>query len=222
MSGSDVIRTDDDLKHWLEVEEWYMSSHTREWLQRTDPREASDALARVAEGADREPNTAWSAIATNIAMSGFAPGGAIAGPGPGTRKAGVRAALMLEKAGDPRAVAPLARAFAAPGSRQTQYQGLIEEALARALARAEAISADDVADVLDLARRAWSSRPGRDLAPLHADIVASALPLLAPHPSAAPLLRAIAADDSRGAAARGANRKRVREVAVRQSSTTIR
>ena len=214
--SSDVIRTDDDLRHWLEVEEWYMSSHTREWLARTPPHEAAETLARIAEGAEREPNTAWSAIATNIAMSGFSPGSAIAGPGPGIRKAGVRAALMLEKMGDPRSVAPLARSFAAPGNRQSPYQQVIEEALARALrhahAEATALPPDARADVRDLIGRAWSARPGRDLSPAHAAIVDAALRLLAAQdaPDSAAAIRAVA-DDARGG--RGANRARVRETA---------
>ena len=112
---NDPIQSEDELRYWLVNEDWYMSRHTREWLERTPPDEAADLLARIAQDANPEPRSAWSMFLTGIASSGFSPSNAIAGKGPDERKAGTRAALMLANLNDARCVAPLVRVFETNG-----------------------------------------------------------------------------------------------------------
>jgi hypothetical protein len=177
MSFNAAIRTEEDLRHWLEMEDWYLSRHTQEWLDRTPPSEAAEVLANIAEDADREPRGSWSGVAMAIATAGFSPSGAIAGKGPAKRKAGTRAALILADMGDLRSVPALARTF----DRQGKYQSLIESALLRILPAAEAEATGAAAKyapaVLDLAERI-REMSGRDLSPAHADLLIASLRFL--------------------------------------------
>jgi hypothetical protein len=210
-SGNADIRTDADLRHWLVLEDWYMSNHTRAWLQRTPPEQAADTLARIAADADREPRSPWSVIATGIATAGFTPSGAIAGSGPVNRKAGVRAALMLANLNDLRCIAPLARAFAPAGSRQGQYQELIEKALTRVLANAEgqAETQPYEPEVQTLAREIWAEGgDGKDLSSAHAELLIAALRFLKTAGADLSVLNAIVK-----APAKKPSRSRVKETA---------
>src|SRR5690242_12732445 len=103
------IESERDLRYWLTNEDWYMSSHTRRWLESTQLQEAADLLARIAEDANPEPRWGLSAFLSVLAVSGFSFTGAIAGKGPQIRKAGIRAALMLANLNDLRSIPPLVR-----------------------------------------------------------------------------------------------------------------
>lgn len=209
----DPAQSEADLRHWLANEDWYMSRHTRRWLDTTPADVAADTLARIAEAAVPEPRSLWGVFLTAVATSGFSPSGAIAGQGPADRKAGVRAALMLADLNDVRCVPPLVRVFETNPAWQNKYQELIEAALLRFLPRAADLpeARQYAPDIHDLARRLWN--PGdvrRDLPARSADLLLAAIRFL--HGSGREpdhsLLESIAEST-----ATGSNRLRVREVA---------
>lgn len=157
---------DHTLRYWLANEDWDMSQYTRNWLECTPPSDAADVLAGIAEGAQPEPSSPLYRVVLAVALSGFA--NSVAGVG--ERKAGVRAALMLARLGDHRAIAPLTRVFDPYGSWQSKYQRGIESALARLLSDAVAdggASATHVEDVVRLVARTWplDGKTRQDLTP---------------------------------------------------------
>jgi len=202
----------DDLRYWLANEDWHMSAYTRNWLARTAPDVASDLLANIAEDARAEPRAPLSVLSTLFASSGMATSDAIAGKGPGSRRAGARAALMLARMGDARAIAPLARVFDLGWLWQSKYQEEVEAALTLLLSDTPTNPLDRRYEIelRTMAWRAWGAGgEQRDLSPSLTGLLLAALPHLNAYgdePNIA-LLQTIA----EARRARGANRARVRE-----------
>ena len=169
----------DDLRYWLANEDWYLSGYTRKWLQHTPPEEAAEVLAEIAADAQPEPRGAWQLFL--LFLTWFSLSGSI-GPGPARRKAGIRAAVLLARMGDSRALEPLVRVYETVRWRQSRYHELIESALIRLLASPSARPGlrPHVSVINDLARRVWSLGGGRrDLDPGAADLLVAALKVLA-------------------------------------------
>jgi len=209
-----VVRFDDhDLRYWLANEDWDMSQYTRRWLERTAPTEAADVLAKIAEGAQPEPSSLLYRLVLVVALSGFANSvGGVA-----ERKAGVRAALMLARLGDRRAVAPLTRVFDPYGSWQSKYQRNIEGALTRLLTdAARTDGAAHLDEVTHLVARTWPAdgKVRADLTPALAELLVACVGYLraAGSASASTALRSLASRtvDS----ARHPNRARVQGAAA--------
>ena len=127
-----LAKGEQELRYWLANEDWYMSRYTRDWLDRTPRDRAVDVLAGIAEGADREPRSVFAAGL--LLMAWFSISGSVSS-GPNVRKAGTRAALMLAKLDDSRAIPALARVYSASGRRQGKYHELVEAGLAGILSR---------------------------------------------------------------------------------------
>jgi hypothetical protein len=174
-STSRLEKPNADLRYWLANEDWYMSRYTREWLERTPQKEATDALAQIAEDAVAEPRAPWAVVATIVASAGLATSDGIGGKGPGARKAGTRAALILADMQDARALPPLIRVFSTGGFLQSKYQDQIETALTQFLAAAEAKNDPDIAryagDIRALTERIWQSGERQDLSASLADLL---------------------------------------------------
>lgn len=168
-----AVSAEEDLRYWLANEDWYPSQYTRQWLERTPAEEAADTLAHVAEDAQPEPRAFWSVAITFLSIAGLTTSDGIAGSGPGARKAGTRAALLLIERDDPRGVAPLARVFSTDGILQSKYQEQIEQALTVFLSRNEAQAKDApyLADLRTLAHRLWQVGSLRDLSQARADLL---------------------------------------------------
>lgn len=208
------IQTEEDLRYWLVNEDWYMSRHTREWLEATPADEAADLLARVAQDAQPEPRSAWSMFITGFASAGFAPSNAIAGAGPNNRKSGIRAAVMLGNQGDFRALVPLLRVFEPDPRWQNKYQRQIADALIELLSAApDAESRRFAPEIRALADRIWRfGAPKRDLPDPLTDVLLAALRWLAAiDPSAAEAVLVASAETP--------NRSRVRASLQRETET---
>lgn len=167
----DTGLSEEQLGYWLANEDWYMSRHTRQWLDQTPPAVATDTLARIAEQAAKEPQALWYRAAATFA-AGFSPSG-VADPRMAARKAGLRAALMLADLGDVRAVVPLVRVWEPDPARQGKYHPRIEESLSRLLAN---VAPEDVPvlapELRALAQTVWQTGgERRDLSPLLADLL---------------------------------------------------
>ncbi|MES2459931.1 MAG: hypothetical protein V4671_05050 [Armatimonadota bacterium] len=211
-----AIQPDTDLRYWLANEDWYMSRYTREWLERTPPEIAADTLAAIAEDAVAEPRAPWAIVATVVASAGLATSDGIGGKGPGSRKAGTRAALILAERGDSRAIPPLVRVFSTGGFLQSKYQSQIETALAKLLESADAPSGlpTYAGDIRTLAECIWQSGERQDLSPAHADLLLAAIRTLDAigGPAELAIIRAIA-ESTAGNVARQPQRARVKAVA---------
>jgi predicted nucleic acid-binding protein len=176
-----VLNTSDaDLRYWLANEDWYMSRYTREWLQRTPSDEATDTLAAIAEDAVAEPRAPWAVMATVVASAGLATSDGIGGKGPGARKAGTRAALLLAERNDPRCIPPLVRVFSTGGFLQSKYQSQIESALLRVLSSQDMKQSltPYAPDIRELVERIWKNGERRDLPAAQADLVIAAIHFL--------------------------------------------
>jgi hypothetical protein len=213
---SAVTTPDADLRYWLANEDWYMSRYTREWLQRTPGDEASDTLAAIAVDAVAEPRAPWAVMATVVASAGLATSDGIGGKGPGARKAGTRAALILAELNDLRCISPLVRVFSTGGFLQSKYQSQIESALFQVLSGIENThdSARYTPDVRELVERIWKSGERRDLSPAHADLVIAGIKFLhnVGGPDNLATVHAIISDQS-ASAARQPQRARVKQAA---------
>jgi hypothetical protein len=200
-----------ELRYWLANEDWHMSAYTRNWLARTPPDAAADILADIAEDARAEPRAPLSVLTTVFASSGMATSDAIGGKGPGARRAGARAALMLARMGDIRAIAPLIRIFDLDWLWQSKYQTEVEAALTRLLPNTGPETRRYETEIRQLAERIWDfGRPRRDLSPSLTElllVILSCLPAADGEPNQT-LLQTIA-----GATVKGANRQRVQEAA---------
>jgi hypothetical protein len=155
-------------------------------------------------------------VATIVASAGLATSDGIGGKGPGARRAGTRAALMLADRGDPRCIAPLVRVFSTGGFLQNKYQDQIEAALTKFLThegdRPEV--ARFAPDIRLLADRLRQGGERGDLSPGRADLLIAILRCLEPlgGPENLALLRAIAGSAS-GSPARQPQRARVKATA---------
>ena len=172
---------DTDLRYWLANEDWYPSRYTQQWMARTPKSEAADTLAAISEDAIAEPRAPWAVAATIVASAGLATSDGIGGKGPGSRKAGTRAALMLAEMGDARAIAPLVRVFTTGGFLRSKYQEQIEAALTKLLTGATdslelAANAPDIRTLADRIRHSHNDRG--DLPEVHTNLVIAAIRVL--------------------------------------------
>ena len=171
------VKSDADLRYWLANEDWYMSRYTREWLDRTPADTAANTLAEIAEDAVAEPRAPWAVVATIVASAGLATSDGIGGKGPGARKAGTRAALILADMQDGRAIPALIRVFSTGGFLQSKYQDQIETALTKYFSTEE--NGPEVArhagDIRLLVERIWQSGERQDLTTSLADLLVAAL-----------------------------------------------
>ena len=207
------MQQDEDLRYWLSNEDWYMSTYTRQWLERTPSAVAADVLAHIAEDAKPEPTDFFSVLAIFFASSGLATSTGIAGGGPKARKAGTRAALLLADMGDVRSVAPLVRVFTTGGMMQSKYQENIEKTLRHFLTRAteDPTLAVPVSDIEILADRIWQYGNGqKELTPAFTDLLLTALQFLhvRGEESSKTLLKTIAESP-----VKGPNRQKIQQAA---------
>ncbi|MBC8139100.1 MAG: hypothetical protein H8F28_24775 [Fibrella sp.] len=190
-----MTETEETLRYWLAQEDWYPSRYTQNFLDNNAVEVANNTLASISADAQPEPHSYAALLYTAFATIGFMPsaGGKIP-----RRKAGVRASLLLADRNDPRAIPALARVFETEGVWQNKYQDQIVSALTKALSAdnhgQSAIYADDVSR---LARRIWSSAPGRDLTAPFARLLLAAIRFLHMIRRGDPLLPEIAAAPSR-------------------------
>ena len=192
---NDPIQSEEDLRYWLAHEDWYMSSHTREWLERTPPPEAAEMLVRIAGDAQPEPPSSTRSVLMGI-LNAFSVSGELGRKDIQKRNAGARAAIMLANLHDARGIPPLVRIFETDARRQNKYQELIEAALARFFSEASgpeiAPCAEDVRNLAERIRQFGGEQ--RDLSPALTDLllaVLRCLRALGGEPDLA-LLRAIA------------------------------
>ena len=163
------------LRYWLANEDWYISSHTRDWLVRTPPEEAARTLAEIAESAGLERGGLLSLAQTLLAA--FSISGSVT-TGPASRKAGIRAAIMLGRMKDARAISPLARVYTP--SHPGKYHKLIEEALTDAISHGDSQTIRSQVSIVEgLAEIIWTSvRAGRDFDNTRADLLIAAMSAL--------------------------------------------
>jgi hypothetical protein len=188
------------LRYWLANEDVYMSSYVRGWLERTPPAEAADVLAGVSESAQPEPHSLWWTIFRGLILT-FATSEGVSKNSPAARKVGTRAALLLARMDDPRAIPPLVRVFEAEPGRAGKYQGEVERELTRLLSHPipGPLSREQAEAVEELAERIWSSGRGRrDLSSERADMLIAALSRLSETGAEAEraILHAIATSES--------------------------
>jgi hypothetical protein len=164
------------LLYWLANEDVYTSDYVRGWLERTPPEQAADDLFLIARLAQPEPHSIWYAFLRATIMV-LATADSVSELSPAGRKAGLRAALLLAKRGDTRAIAPLARVFETEGMWKGRYQDAIEAALLQLLSGGEGQSGiHEYAEALrGLAAQIWRSSRGKDLPPRLADLLIAAL-----------------------------------------------
>lgn len=173
-----------------------MSRYTREWLERTPPDQAAEALARIAERAQAEPhslvNQFVGMLTAAFATSPNLEGGRVA------RRVGTRAALALASLDDARSIPPLVRVFEPKPLWQGKYQELVEKALAALLSQLVGRPklhpyADDLRK---LVQRIWNTgRPAQNLSEGVVEVLIAALRCLHAlgEPSDLTLLQSIAA-----------------------------
>lgn len=203
---SDELRL---VMYWLANEDLYTSDSVRIWMDRNPPETVADDLARLAANAQPEPRSFWYGLFRGFMMA-FGTSDAVSEKGPGGRKAGVRAALLLARMGDLRSLPPLVRAFETHWNRKGKYQDSIERALLGLVENSTGMPetrayAQDTAMLLE---RIWRSG-GTDLSPQSADLAIAAVRALAASENdhARRILHEIAASKSSSP-----NKMRVREV----------
>ncbi len=168
------------LRRWLANEDIYTSEVVRDWLQRTQPHEAADSLARIAETAYPDPHTLGFLLFHGY-MTVFTTSEIVTPRSPAGRRAGVRAALLLAKQNDARCLLPLIRVFETYWFWEGKYQEDIESALLQFLT--DAADSPEIipctADIVDLVRRNWKSGGGhRELSSRRTDLLIAALQCL--------------------------------------------
>jgi hypothetical protein len=171
------VQSEEDLRYWLAHEDWYMSSHTREWLERTPTGQAAAVLERIARDADPEPAATTRSVLMGI-LNAFSVSGELGRKDIQKRNAGARAAIMLaDNLDDARCIPPLVRVFQTDGRRQSKYQELVETALTRFLSEASGPEIAPYAeDIRSLAERIREFSGGqRDLSPVFTDLLLAAL-----------------------------------------------
>lgn len=170
------VQSEEDLRYWLAHEDWYMSSHTREWLERTPLPEATAMLDRIAGDADPEPPATSRSLLMGI-LNAFSVSGELGRKDIQKRSAGTRAAVMLANLDAARCIPPLVRVFQTDTRRQSKYQELVETALTRFLSGASAPEIEPYAgDIRSLAERLREfGGEQRDLPPVFTDLLLAAL-----------------------------------------------
>ncbi|MDX1931182.1 MAG: hypothetical protein SFU56_01115 [Capsulimonadales bacterium] len=166
-----------ELRYWFNIEDWYPSTYTKNFLARTPREDASDLLAHIAQDAECQTPTVWWVVLMAFLASGFSTSTGVAGRKITDKRAGIRAALHLSTLDDPRAIAPLARVWQTDSWKKSKYQDEVETALIRLFERTRAT---DYAhgyspDVTELVYRAWKADRWHDLSNRRTDLLLAAL-----------------------------------------------
>lgn len=163
-AGSNL--SESQLRRWLIHEDVYLSRTTREWLKNTDPEISTGMLSDVARDAELESAHPIALLLRGFVLAGFSPSMAILGGSVYDRKAGIRAAILLGRMGDIRALAPLMRLWTDKSSIKSKYHNDIESILTRLLAESEQNELRPHFDSIeDLIRRIWKAHSSSDLSP---------------------------------------------------------
>lgn len=203
--------SESQLRRWLIHEDVYLSRHTREWLKTTPPEVAADMLARIAQDAALESAHPVALFLRGFVLAGFTPSMAILGGSVYDRRAGIRAAILLGRLGDPRAIEPLSRLWTDNRIIKSKYHNDFEAILIHLLRHITPEEIVPYADALyDLLRRIWKSRPYRDLTASETELLLAGLGAL---PAAARTENAALRSLLNASAAAQPNRKRIQEAA---------
>jgi hypothetical protein len=215
MAG-DISKSEVDLRYWLYEEDIYTSRHTREWLARTDPREAAELLERIAQDAEIERLSPLKEFLMGMAVA-FTTSSNLLGNAHKARKCGVRAALILAEMGNPRAIPPLVRILETDGRPEGKYQPHVEAALLRLLASKESNLPRYVPQMRDMLERIWRRRGGKgDIPARLAALLEAALPHIrgSGDPESRELLDSLASSS-----ATGRNRAKIQQIARHAADT---